>query len=66
MGYEIKEIDELKKKCILLRKKIKESVLSMSEYACLCVDLDEADEDASDANNLDDKEEDDDERAGEL
>jgi len=66
MGYEIKEIDELKKKCILLRKKIKESVLSLSEYACLCSDLEEAVEGASDINNLDDKEEDDDERAREL
>jgi hypothetical protein len=55
MGYELKEIDELKKKCILLRKKIKESVLSLSEYACLCADSDEAAEDVSDTNNLDDK-----------
>ena len=31
-----KEIDELRRKCIVLRKKIKESVLFLTEYACLC------------------------------
>ncbi len=58
------EIDELRKKCIELRKKIKRSVQYLTEYACLCSDSgDIADDDV-----IDEKVdvEVDDERAGEL
>ena len=64
-----KEIDELRKKCIELRKKIKESVSFLTEYAYLCSDeslegvLDECDsEDNVDKN----KEESDNEGSREL
>ena len=49
-----KEIDELRKKCMVLRKKIKESVLFLTEYACLCSDDNLSDGDLEDIRNEDD------------
>lgn len=64
-----KEIDELRKKCMVLRKKIKESVLFLTEYACLCSDNDleamPGEDDSSENINVS-KEESDNEGAGEL
>ena len=49
-----KEIDELRKKCMVLRKKIKESVLFLTEYACLCSDDNLSDGDLEGIRNEDD------------
>jgi hypothetical protein len=36
-GLDDKDIDSLREKCMLLRKKLKDSVLRISEYASMCV-----------------------------
>ena len=35
-GLDDKDIDSLREKCMLLRKKLKDSVLKISEYASMC------------------------------